>query len=94
MDQIEHLERDLDSTVERVQRLVDEGHVRNVRLTKMEDALSAMARIETKVDDGFKQMNGRVRKAETAIAVLQWAVGLVGIAAGMLWGIALKRIFG
>lgn len=33
------------------------------------------------VHDRLDQLNGRTRKSESAIAVLQWAVGLIGIVA-------------
>ncbi len=38
--------------------------------------------------------NGRVNKHESAIAVLQWAVGLVGVAAIAIFGALLKKVWG
>lgn len=37
--------------------------------------------------------NGRVNKHEAAIAVLQWAVGLVGVAALAVFGAMLAKVW-
>ena len=38
--------------------------------------------------------NGRVTKHDSAIAVLQWAVGLVGVAALAVFGALLAKVLG
>ena len=38
--------------------------------------------------------NGRVNKHEAAIAVLQWAIGLLGVAALAIFGALLSKVWG
>lgn len=42
------------------------------------------------INERLDAQNGRLRKAEAAIAVLQWAVGLVGVVALALFASMLR----
>ena len=56
-----------------------------------------LGEVYRKVCDVHEQttlINGRVNKHEAAIAVLQWAVGLVGVASLAIFGILLSRLWG
>lgn len=43
--------------------------------------------------DHLGRLNGRTRKSEMAIAVLQWAVGLIGIVSLALFGAFLNKVW-
>lgn len=45
------------------------------------------------VHDQTVLTNGRVNKHEAAIAVLQWAIGLVGVAALTIFGTVLAKVW-
>ena len=59
-----------------------------------EVTLGEVHRILVEVAIDVRRQNGRVRRMEVAVAVLQWGMGLSGTIGLIALGLALKRLFG
>jgi len=51
-------------------------------------------KIDSRVEEGFKSINGRVRTLEIAVGILKWSVGLAGIIGTAAIGLIVQRILG
>lgn len=65
-------------------------------MSEVKDDFITLGEVYRKLCDVHEQTvltNGRVNKHEAAIAVLQWAVGLVGVVALAIAGAALAKVW-